>query len=412
MPKDERKMSSAEADATDGVISPSETALAARGPHLFFVLAALYGALILVEWVVASRFNWANAVPPTMWHAHEMVYGFAAAGLAGVLGAWMPRWSGAVAPTYVRLFLLAGLWVLGRFAMAAYGLLPSLLVAIVDLSFLAAFALFFTVPHVAARPDRNLPLLAVLAALFLGNAAMHSEAFGATFASAERGAQIGIDCYLLLIATIGGLAIPDATNRFFKAQGSAATARSIPLIDGLAIAAILLYLLSDSITGVSQSTSAAALAAAIINGVRLWFWGGYRVLRVPSLAILHLGYVWMVLGLALEAAVPITSGVADMAAIHVLAAGAIGTMLLAAISHESLAHSRHGSMAGPVMIAAYVLVSLAVLLRISALFIPGAFVHLIIISGAAWALGFLCAAATYLTKSNPPSLPVTKAGRS
>jgi len=225
---------------------------------------------------------------------------------------------------------------------------------------------------------------------------MHAEAFGATFSVAERGARVGIDCYLLLIAMIGGHAIPDATNRFLRARDLPEAARSMPLIDRLAIAALLLYLLSDSTTGVSDFTSVAALAAAILNGVRLWFWRGYRVGGAPSLSILHLGYLWMVLGLAFEAAVPITNGVADMAAIHVLSAGAIGTMLLAAISHESLAHSRHGTMAGPGMIAAYGLVSLAVVLRIAALFVPGGFVDLIIVSGAVWALGFLFLLATYL----------------
>jgi len=74
-------------------------------------------------------------------------------------------------------------------------------------------------------------------------------------------------------------------------------------------------------------------------------------------------------------------------------------MLLAAISHESLAHGRHGTVAGPVMIAAYALVSLAVILRVAALFVPGGFVDLIIASGAVWALGFLCLLVTYLQVS-------------
>jgi len=392
-------MTTAEDHAIDFVVSPSETALARRGSHIFFVLAALYGALILVEWIVASRLHWTSAVPPTMWHAHEMVYGFAAAGLAGVVGAWVPDWSGETPSTDARLAFLAGIWILGRVAMAATGLLPSWLVATVDLSFLPALALLVLAPHIAARPARNLPLLALIAALCLGNAAMHAEGFGGTFAVAERGARIGIDCYLLLIVTIGGRAIPDTTNRFLQARGLRVSARSMPLIDGLAIAAMLLYLVSDSITGMSHLTSLAALVAAIVNGVRLWFWQGYRVLHAPSLAILHLGYLWMVLGLALEAVVPITSGVADMAAIHLLSAGAIGTMLLAAISHESLAHGRHGTVAGPVMIAAYALVSLAVILRVAALFVPGGFVDLIIASGAVWALGFLCLLVTYLQVS-------------
>jgi uncharacterized protein involved in response to NO len=41
-------------------------------------------------------------------------------------------------------------------------------------------------------------------------------------------------------------------------------------------------------------------------------------------------------------------------------------------------------------------VSIAVVLRIAALFVPGEFVNLVIASGAVWTLGFLCLLASYV----------------
>src|SRR5215469_13813762 len=196
---------------TRATVSRAEIALADRGPHVFFVFAALFGSLVLAEWVVTVRLDWADAVPPVMWHAHELVYGFATAGLAGVICAWVPRWSGAQRVDAARVYLLIGVWLLGRAVAAVSALLPAWLVATVDLSFLPALAALVVIPHITSRPKRNLPLLALIILLWVGDLAMQTETFGGTFALAERGARIGIDAYVLLIAFLAGHAIPDAT---------------------------------------------------------------------------------------------------------------------------------------------------------------------------------------------------------
>jgi uncharacterized protein involved in response to NO len=164
---------------------------------------------------------------------------------------------------------------------------------------------------------------------------------------------------------------------------------------------------SDGIAGMGHATSVAALVAAVLNGARLLRWHGLRTVTAPAVAILHLGYLWLVVGLLLEAAVLVTNGVADMAAIHALT-GAIGVMLLAAMAHESVVHSGGSALAEKSVFAAYGLVSVAVVLRIAALFVPGGFVNLIIASGSAWSLGFLCLLASYVA----PSLAFSSSRRS
>src|SRR5215469_10965374 len=113
------------------------------------------------------------------------------------------------------------------------------------LSFLPALAALVVIPHLTARPKRNLPLLALIAVLWLGDLAMHAETFGGTFALAEQGGRIGSGAYLLLIAVLGGHAIPDATNRLFAERGSPLEVRPMPLLDNLAIAALLVYVVSE-----------------------------------------------------------------------------------------------------------------------------------------------------------------------
>jgi uncharacterized protein involved in response to NO len=385
------------ASRAQGIASDSpEAALAGSGPQVFFLLAALYGALGMVLWVVVYRLQPAEVVPPIMWHAHEMIYGFAAAGVAGLLTALVPSWSDAPPLSQARVVGLAAIWLLGRLAMVASAVLPAWLAAIVDLAFLPAFAGLVIAPLVTARIDRNLPLLAMFAVLTLGNALMQSELVGwSSYEAAERGARIGMDLYLLLIVVIGGYRIPPLTNHVLEGSGSPTRARSFPALDRLAVAAMVLYLASDAVFGRGAATSAIALFAALVNAVRLWFWCGHHVLHTPIAWGLHLGYLWLIVGLLLEGAAAF-SGIADMAALHVLSAGAIGTILVALIARAGLAHHGRAPVAGPVMMMAYGLVSLGAVLRVAALFVPGAFIALVIASGAVWTFAFAVFLAGYL----------------
>jgi uncharacterized protein involved in response to NO len=366
------------------------------GSRLFFLLAAVYGAAVLILWVVFFRLQLAPAVAPVLWHAHEMLYGFAAAGLAGLLLAVVPRWSDAPAVGKAGLGALAVIWLLGRVAMAFIGTVPTWAAAAVDLAFIPVLAGIVIVPLLTLRLGPNLLMLALCSVVWAGDWTMHAGWLGWTYEAAERGARIGMDAYLLLIVVVGGYTIPVLTNRALQSWGSHLIARSFPLLDRLAIASMALYVLSDIANGTSTSTRCLALVAAILNGVRLSLWRGIEVRRAPMLGILHLGYFWLVVGLLIEVAALFGGAVADMAAVHVLTAGAIGTMLIAAMSRAGAANRGQLLAAHPVVVAAYALVTLAAMLRVAALLVPGQFAHLVIASGVVWALAYVVFLLFYL----------------
>lgn len=370
------------------------------GPRLFFLLTTVYGAAVLVLWVVFSRLQLPQAVAPVLWHAHEMLYGFAAAGMAGLLLGLVPRWSNAARIGNARLTVLAVIWLLGRIAMALIGTIPPWPAAIVDLAFLPAFAGVVVVPLLTARPGRNLLMLGLCAALWAGDLTMHAGWLGGTYEIGERGARIGMDVYLLLIAVVGGYAIPELTNRALRPWGSHFAARSFLLLDLLAVLSLALFLLSDAANDTSAATRWIALVAALLNGARLLLWQGIYVRHAPMLWSLHLGYLWLVIGLLIEAGSLIGGPTVHMAAVHVLTAGAIGTMVLAVIARAGVAHKGPLLDVHPFVVAAYVLVSLAAILRIAALFVPGEFANLVIASGIVWTLGFFVFLVVYLTTAS------------
>jgi uncharacterized protein involved in response to NO len=106
--------------------------------------------------------------------------------------------------------------------------------------------------------------------------------------------------------------------------------------------------------------------------VRLARWHGWRTIDVPLLWVLHLGYAWLVIGLALKA-LWILAGVPwAMNWMHALTAGAFGTMILAVMTRATLGHTGRPLSASKLTTAAYLLVTAAVALRVLGVPLAGA----------------------------------------
>lgn len=363
-------------------------ALFEYGFRPFFLLVGLHGALMVPAWlaVLYGVIRLPDAMPPLFWHAHQMVYGFTAAGFAGFMLTAVPNWTGAPARRGLPLVGLVLLWVAGRIVMTAPGPLPGWVAVVVDLAFVPALAAAIVGPLLASGKRRNLMLLVPLMLFWAGDAMMQAEFLGIFADTAMTGARIGIDVMLLMIAVIGGRIVPTFTANALRAAGISFEPRRVPLVDIGSIASIALLLVSEAATGMSLVTGAAALAAAVLNAARLSGWSGQKTLNNPLLWVLHLGYAWLVVGLALKAAAAMDI-VPDAAALHALTVGAIGTMLLAVMSRAALGHTGRALRAHPITVGAYLLVSVAALLRIAATEFPDSDFNLLTASGAAWAGG-------------------------
>src|SRR5690606_37039446 len=110
---------------------------------------------------------------------------------------------------------------------------------------------------------------------------------------------------------------------------------------------------------------AAALIAAAFNCARLVLWRGLSTRREPIVWILHLGYAWIVVGLALSAVAEFTGLVPTAVVTHALGTGAIGTMIMAVMSRASLGHTGRRLIAPRRIVWAYYLLTAAALLRVA-----------------------------------------------
>ena len=147
----------------------------------FFLGAAVYAVAIMAVWLawLGSQAQWGVAweLPvtgsPFAWHAHEMVFGFAVAAIAGFLLTAIPNWTGALPLSGLPLALLFLAWLAGRAVMAVSGLLAPAFVAIVDLAFLPLLGSFAAVSLFVRPAPRNLVFLAVIAAFTAANVVYH-----------------------------------------------------------------------------------------------------------------------------------------------------------------------------------------------------------------------------------------------
>ncbi len=388
------------------VASADRIALFDAGFRVFFLLAPLYGAMAIALWV-PTVLGWVTpspAVAPTLLHAHEMVFGFAGAALTGFFLTAVPHWTGEPPLHGAKLAALAAVWLAGRIAMVAFGAFPAGLAAAADLLLMPAVALAIFRPLLRAKAPHNLMLLVPLALFWGADWMMQSDFVGWTDGLAARGARAGIDVLLLLITLIGGRIVPSFTGNALRASGVAAAPRTWPTIDYSAIVAMALLLVAEAALGSGRVAGVVALLAAFLNGLRLAWWRGERTLGTPILWVLHLGYLWLVIGLALKGLAAFAL-VPETVALHALALGAIGTMIFAVMSRAGLGHTGRPLTAHRATALAYGLVSIAAILRIAAALATAAFGALLWASAAAWILAALLFVGVYAPIMLRPARP-------
>ena len=342
--------------------------LLASGHRPFFLLAALYAALAVPMWLLA----WRGILPLTStWHGHEMVFGFAIAAIAGFLLAAVPKWTNSQPLQGPRVALLVALWLVGRAAMWLHG------AAWLDLLFLPALAALLAEPILRARNRRNYGVPAMLMALWLLDVLFQ-------FGSLSLALRVAAYVVTTLIALIAGRIVPTFTRNALKMAGDPAHACYTPRwLDALAVPAVLAVAATELVLPMSQASGVAALLAAVVLGARMAGWRTWQTRRLPIVWILHVGYAFVPLGLALKAVADLGGPIGTFAALHALTAGAMGVMILAVASRAALGHAGLPLVVTRPTIAAYVLVILGALLRVAV-----AHPHAVLLAGVLWSAGY------------------------
>jgi uncharacterized protein involved in response to NO len=377
----------------------------------FFLAASIYGALAVPWWTLV----WLGAVPapqwliPIWWHGHEMIFGFAAAAIAGFLLTASPVWSGGPALSGRPLAALLALWMSGRAALLGAAVLPLGLVAALDIAFLPAVALAVARTLRGSGQHRNYAVAGVVVVLALANAAMHAEALGLASGVAGRALRFAVDGVVVLILVIGGRITPAFTQNTLRRLEIDRPVRSWPWVNRLTIGSAGALALASAPLGRTPATGLLALLTGLAAAARLAGWQTWYTRGDPLLWSLHAASAWIVVGLLLVAASDLGAGIPASAGLHALTAGAIGAAILAVMTRVGLGHTGRPLELPTGVVWCYALVHGAAVARIFATLAPAEHQSALLLgSGLAWACGFGLFAVRYwpiLTRARPDGRP-------
>lgn len=361
-------------------------AFLAQGFRPFFLGAGLWAVLALALWLA----EWLGLLPAVQsldagWHAHEMIFGFAAAAMGGFLLTAIPNWTGRLPVRGKTLAALALLWLAGRIVMLSAGIFGPVMTGIIDSAYLVALALAVWREIIIGQNWRNAVVALIISLLASANIAWHILAAlpGMDTTLAERA---GIAVLVSALTLIGGRITPSFTRNALARRGDKRLPAPMSRFDRITLVLTAFAGVSWTFWPHSQVTGGLALIACVLNLARLGRWRTLAILDQPMVWVLHLGYLWIGLGFGLLSANILGGLVPQSAAIHAFTAGAFGTMILGVMTRASRGHSGLAVTAGAVETVIYVAVGLSAILRIAAATTNQ--IMLYQLSGVLWILAF------------------------
>ena len=362
---------------------PTSSALWNLGFRPLYLLAGLFATLSVPLWM-AQYAGWLGAhaiIAGPLWHAHEMLFGYAFAVIVGFLFTAGRNWANQPTPTGAMLAAIAALWVAARvLVFTPYALAA----ATADTAFALAAAVALAVPFIRSGNRRNYFFIALLLGLGLVNLAFHLGMAGLLDLPLQRGLQVGLDLVLFIMVVMGGRVIPMFTMNGVPGVFCA----RLPWLERLAPGSILALLAADVLGAADPVIGAIALVAALAHAGRLALWRPWLTLKKPIVWILHFAYAWIAIALALRALAAFDL-VPPSVAIHALTVGAIGGLTLGMMTRTSLGHTGRALQTGRAELFCYVAIQFAALTRVFLpLAVPSLYLQAIIASGLLWSLAF------------------------
>jgi uncharacterized protein involved in response to NO len=272
---------------------------------------------------------------PKTWHAHEMIFGYAMAVIAGFLLTAIKNWTGQQTlrgPGLVVLFLL---WLLAR-AMPLTGMnIPLAVLAVVDMLFMILLVFAALMPVLKAKQYKQLGVVSKLVLLALSNLLFYLGVGGIIEDGIRWGLYSGLYMIIALVFVMARRVIP-----FFieKGIGGHAEIRNRLWVDISSLVFLVVLWIMDVFTNQEAAVSAVAVILTALHAIRMAGWYTGQLWSKPLLWVLYIAYGSFVAGFALKAA-EFRFGLSPNLSVHAFAYGGIGVMTIGMMSRVILGHT-------------------------------------------------------------------------
>ena len=319
-------------------VATGNNAVLNLGFRPFFAAAAVFAVFSMTVWMGVYVFGgqWPLAgLSAVSWHAHEMLYGYGMAVIAGFLLTAVKNWTGVQTLHGMPLLLLFLLWLTARvlLLLGDAGMLVWAAVAdgLFNLSLLAALCW----PVFKVRQFKQVGILSKIMLLMLANLLFYAGVLEWYPWGVQAGLTSGVYLIMALIFVMSRRVLP-----FFIERGvdQAPTLTNRAWLDAASLIVFLAFWIADIVEPDSLLVAWLAGVLCVLHAIRLANWYAAGIWGKPLLWVLYLAYVAIAIGFALKVAVYVF-GISPFLPLHAFTYGGVGLFTLGMMARVTLGHT-------------------------------------------------------------------------
>jgi len=355
----------------------------------FFLLASIFAIVAMIVWTANYSFSvefYFSGLAPNVWHAHEMIFGYTMAVIAGFLLTAIKNWTGEEVLRGKSLALLLSLWVIARILPLSGLVIPIEILALADVAFLLVLSIVCLLPVLKVKQYKQAGIISKLFLIMLCNIVFYLGVMGVI----DEGVQWGLYSALYMIIALVLVMMRRVMPMFIKngVDGDVKLTNRA-WVDNSSLILLLCLWVADVFTVYDQFVAATAVLLTILHMVRLSGWYTRRVWSKPLVWILVVAYSFIIVGFALIAA-SVYLDVSPFLSTHAFTVGAIALVTIGMMSRVSLGHTGRSVFEPPVAVFwSLLILTLAAVVRvIFPLFNMDLYVYWVGISQLMWIIAF------------------------
>ena len=362
----------------------------------FFSGAIVMAILVMIAWMGVYLLHLpveVSGISTFQWHAHEMIFGYAMAVIAGFLLTAARNWTGQETLVGAGLAWLFASWLLARLLMLA-GTQLIVWAALADMLFMLGLGIAVARPIVSVRQKRQAPVLLIVGLLTAANALFYLGATGLLNGGANWGIYGGLYMVLGMVLFMGSRVIP------FFTEGGVGYSVEMKNSRWNDIAMFILYPLFLIFEVFSPNHEAGAVLAAglaVSNSIRVSGWYTPGIWKKPLLWGLFAAFIMIILGFGLRA-LALVNAMPPFIPVHAFAVGGVGMITIAMMARVTLGHTGRNIHQAPAIVTPMLAsMLLAAIVRVFLpLIAPSSYTLWVSVSAILWILSFVLFASAYI----------------
>jgi len=236
----------------------------------FFLFASVFSVVVMALWLwILSFGGWLATAEMSVfqWHAHEMLYGYTLAVIAGFLLTAVRNWTGVDTLSGVLLLFLSLFWLLARMMPFIDHPQSMLVMASLDLVFNLGLALALLFPILKVRQWKHMAIWSKVVFLLAGNVLFYLGLFNILENGIQLGIYTGFYIIISLIMLMGRRVIP-----FFIERGvdEEITIINFRWVDWSSLFLMLTFIIVEVFVVMPEWATIIAVMLAAVHAVRLW----------------------------------------------------------------------------------------------------------------------------------------------